>query len=64
LMESTFYRICIDHYNRILEAFERWGEYAKIEEAGLLPQYKALLRQANALMEQPPVVTISDGNGG
>lgn len=50
LLESRLYRICNDHYNVVLKGLERVGQLYQIEQAGLLPDYMALVRRAERLM--------------
>lgn len=50
LLDSRIYRICNPHYNVIVEGLELLGAYRTIEESGLLPKYKALLREAEGLL--------------
>lgn len=51
LLESRLYRICNDHYNVVLKGLERVGQIYQIEQAGLLPEYMALVRKAERLMQ-------------
>lgn len=51
MLDRKIYEICHNHYNIFLEGLEHMGRCETIREAGLWPQFMALLREAERVNE-------------